>query len=626
MAEIVKTLLTKILLRSDIKQNWENADLPESPLVLGTGEIGIEIDTNQFKIGDGTTNWKQLPYFKGALDSAVTSLSNDFITEKGKIAKLEEELYGEGNTDANSRLDQLAEKVNALEVTGGQANVIEGVAVKTATDGSYEPLTITEKVAQLDLTPYAKAADVAAALNSYYTSTQVDNLIKDFVDTTSLSNTLAGYVLGSAFDAYKTEVSNTYATKDEVSQTYATKDEVTGVVNSLSGYVKTDTYATDKQALEEQINSKVAQSDYDTAMEAVNQSLGDNADAIEAEATTRGTEIARVEGLIQDVTNSLANYETKTDADAVRGRLDTVENNYLDKTDAANTYETKANVKAIADRVTVVEGDINQAETGIKAQLASHTTQIAALQTAQAGGLVREIVTELPAVNEASLNTIYMIKRGVGLDAKDTYDEYIIVTVNGQKQFELLGNTELDLNGYATETYADNAAKAAAEALYKETDGVKSGKVVDYVSSQVSDVTNAFEPRVSGLEAKVDVEKVSKAIEDAVKVEKDRAELAEKGLGDRVKAIEDDYLKAADKTALEGQITDAVNAINTEKGRVDALVGTNPNDVNKSVRDIVADTQYVKSVGDGFTVDSNGVLNFASGVFVLNGGTASSLK
>lgn len=622
MAEIVKQLFTQILLRNDTKQAWENADLVESPLVLGKGEIGVEIDTNQFKIGDGTTNWKNLPYFKGALDSAVTSLSNDFATEKGKIAKLEAELYGEG-TDANSRLDQLAGKVNDLEVVGGQANVIEGVAIKTVADGSYTPLTITEKVAQLDLSGYAVKSEVANTLAGYYTSAQVDGLIADFVDTTELASELANYVLGTAFEAYKAEVAQTYATKTEVSQTYATKQQVTDVVNSLNDYVKADAYATDKQALEGQISAKVAQSDYNTAMEAVNKELDDNAKAIEDEVKARGEEITRVEGLITGVTNSLSNYETKADADIVRGRVKTIEDNYLSKTDAANTYETQANVKAVADRVTVVEEDINKAESGIKAQLASHTTQIAALQTAQAGGLVREIVTSLPNADEAAENTIYMMKRASGLDENDVYDEYIVITVGGKKQLELLGNTELNLDGYATETYADNAAQAAADTLYKETGDAKSGKVVSYINEQVTGVVNTFEPKISGLETKVDVEKVSTAIEDAVKVEKDRAELAEKGLGDRVKAIEDDYLKAADKTELSGKITDAVNAINTEKGRVDILVGS---DTNKSVRDIVADAQYVKSVGDGFAVDSNGVLNFASGIFVLNGGSASSLK
>ena len=47
MAE--KTLKTRILLRNDSAANWE----ANKTTVLKKGEIGIEIDTNKMKIGDG---------------------------------------------------------------------------------------------------------------------------------------------------------------------------------------------------------------------------------------------------------------------------------------------------------------------------------------------------------------------------------------------------------------------------------------------------------------------------------------------------------------------------------------------------------------------------------------------
>jgi hypothetical protein len=36
--------------------------------VLYIGEIGLEIDTDKFKIGDGTTAWNDLPY--GGIEGA----------------------------------------------------------------------------------------------------------------------------------------------------------------------------------------------------------------------------------------------------------------------------------------------------------------------------------------------------------------------------------------------------------------------------------------------------------------------------------------------------------------------------------------------------------------------------
>ena len=49
--------VVRIQLRRDTASNWTTADP-----VLGAGEIGVETDTDQFKIGDGTTAWSSLGY------------------------------------------------------------------------------------------------------------------------------------------------------------------------------------------------------------------------------------------------------------------------------------------------------------------------------------------------------------------------------------------------------------------------------------------------------------------------------------------------------------------------------------------------------------------------------------
>lgn len=48
---------TTIQLRRDTAANWTST-YP----TLAAGEIGVETDTNQFKIGDGSTDWRTLPY------------------------------------------------------------------------------------------------------------------------------------------------------------------------------------------------------------------------------------------------------------------------------------------------------------------------------------------------------------------------------------------------------------------------------------------------------------------------------------------------------------------------------------------------------------------------------------
>lgn len=50
---------TRIALRNDTANAWKE----ENPVLL-LGEMGIEVDTNMFKFGDGVTPWKELPYGK----------------------------------------------------------------------------------------------------------------------------------------------------------------------------------------------------------------------------------------------------------------------------------------------------------------------------------------------------------------------------------------------------------------------------------------------------------------------------------------------------------------------------------------------------------------------------------
>ena len=66
------TLKTQIKLRNDTAAAWTTANP-----VLGKGEIGIEIDTNKLKIGDGTTAWSSLAYFGG--NFTITGSGNTIV-------------------------------------------------------------------------------------------------------------------------------------------------------------------------------------------------------------------------------------------------------------------------------------------------------------------------------------------------------------------------------------------------------------------------------------------------------------------------------------------------------------------------------------------------------------------
>lgn len=56
-------MATRMQQRRGTASQWTTANT-----ILAAGEIGFETDTNQFKIGDGTTAWADLPYFKNLED------------------------------------------------------------------------------------------------------------------------------------------------------------------------------------------------------------------------------------------------------------------------------------------------------------------------------------------------------------------------------------------------------------------------------------------------------------------------------------------------------------------------------------------------------------------------------
>lgn len=129
----------------------------------------------------------------------------------------------------------------------------------------------------------------------------------------------------------------------------------------------------------------------------------------------------------------------------------------------------------------------------------------------------------------------------------------------------------------------------------------------DYLKAEdkiaLQDQITANDGEIAALQELVGDEKVS----EAIAAEAEAREAADTALGNRVKAIEDDYLKAADKEALQTQINTimsnpdaegAINSINeftayvTEHGTIADGMRT---DINKNKEDIAAE---IKRAGD----------------------------
>lgn len=103
-------MATVIQLRRDTKDNWAKYDP-----VLAAGEIAVQTDTYQIKVGDGLKKWSELPFVSfGFLDRpeemleymSVTAIlydANNLVTEMDFVNGAKE-LF---NYDSNNNLTEL---------------------------------------------------------------------------------------------------------------------------------------------------------------------------------------------------------------------------------------------------------------------------------------------------------------------------------------------------------------------------------------------------------------------------------------------------------------------------------------------------------------------------------------
>lgn len=164
-------------MRNDTAAKWAEVN-PK----LAKGEIGIEIDTNKIKIGNGTDLWKDLPYFGGELKVDGKSIQ---IVD-GTLS-----LAGVGDAGVGYTL-----------VSDGQGGVTWSKPSETTVEG------LSALIDALD-----KRVEAAEG--------EVDTLDGEVEALTSVVATKA-----------EASALNNYALKADVESTYATKDEVKNHVES----------------------------------------------------------------------------------------------------------------------------------------------------------------------------------------------------------------------------------------------------------------------------------------------------------------------------------------------------------------------------------------------------------
>ena len=281
---------------------------------------------------------------------------------------------------------------------------------------------------------------------------------------------------------------------------YVTVVKATG--QTISGAGDNNTLATTK-AVVDYVAAQIAGQDIG--------SLVTRIETAEGEIDTLQGQMTVVQGEGEgSIKKALADAKAYTDQEAAKKANLEHEHTLADVTDAG----------ALAAKDTVAEADL---ETTLAAKLnnkADKATTLAgygitdaytktdadakiAEAVANADHLKREIVAELPEVGSADEHTIYMVAIEGG-EGEQKYEEFMLI--NGA--FEKIGDSAVDLTGYATEAYVDQAESDAIQAAKTYTDTEVADAVTEvkaYADQAETDAIASAKSYADGLIAGLDV-------------------------------------------------------------------------------------------------------------------------
>ena len=214
--------------------------------------------------------------------------------------------------------------------------------------------------------------------------------------------------------------------------------------------------------------------------------------------------------------------------------------------------DTTANVNGLADRLTTAEGDIDALEAAVGDANSGLTKKVADLEKANAeGGAVAN------AIKDA---------KQAGLDAQ-TAVQAEVTRAQGVEQ-----GLRADLGQKADEATADTAFGRIAKVKADLTAEATAARAAE---KEAKDAADAAQADVDALEAKVGEVPADKTVVQMIADAKTEATYDDTDLKNRVATIEGDYLKAADKTELQGKIDDAKAVADDAKGKIDAFLDAN---------------------------------------------------
>jgi hypothetical protein len=189
-------MATRMQQRRGTASQWVNANT-----VLTAGELGYETDTGQFKIGDGTTAWLTLPYFKDTLDLDIAGKAPlDSPTFTGTVVLPSSTSIGDVSSSELAVLNGLTSSTAELNILDGvtadvsELNKLDGLLATTSELNTMSG--ITASTSELNKLDGVTASTAELNILDGVTSTTAELNILDGVTSTAAElNILDGATL-----------------------------------------------------------------------------------------------------------------------------------------------------------------------------------------------------------------------------------------------------------------------------------------------------------------------------------------------------------------------------------------------------------------------------------------------
>lgn len=246
-------MATRMQQRKGTAQQWLSTNSGNGP-VLNPGEIGFEIDTNKFKIGDGVSHWADLNYFADVV--ATGGSIDDYVplTQKGANNGVAE-LDNTGKIPASQipalvGLDtEIADAVstavsNLIDSAPAALNTLNELAAALGDDANFSSTVTTslgtkqDKVTDVSDTEIGYLNGVTGAiqtqLNSKVNSSDLTEAAQDAINIALVPGTGITKAYDDELNTITIGLNDTIATKSDLTNDITTHNQDTTLVHGIA--------------------------------------------------------------------------------------------------------------------------------------------------------------------------------------------------------------------------------------------------------------------------------------------------------------------------------------------------------------------------------------------------------